>query len=67
MLEDLHGQVPQFFILLREIILDHFEHITQANLLKLLRASFEILINDMHGEARNLCLSAFYSLDKLRV
>ena len=68
MRQDLHSQIPQLLILLREIILDHPEHIFEAELIQFFGAGcLEVFVDDVHGEAGNLSLVALHALDKLRV
>ena len=64
MLQNLHGQVPELLVLLRKVVLDHAEDVAQTDLFSCC-ASNESFINDMHGEAGNLCLAALHTLDKL--
>ena len=66
MLQDLHGAVSQLLVLLREVVLDHSEHVPQVDLIGS-RARLESLVDDQAGEAGDLLLSAAHTLDQLRV
>lgn len=64
MLQNLHGQVPELLVLLRKVVLDQAEDVTQIDLFSCI-ARNESFINDMHGEAGDLCLAALHTLNKL--
>ena len=64
MLQNLHGQVPELLVLLRKVVLDQAEDVTQIDLFSCI-ASDESFINDMHGEASDLRLAALHTLNKL--
>ena len=64
MLQNLHGQVPELLVLLRKVVLDHAEDVTQTDLFSCCACN-ESFINYMHGEAGNLCLAALHTLNKL--